>query len=176
MSSFDDRERAEEAKFAMDEATEFKVMARRNKLLGMWAADLMDLHGDDAEAYAKTVVISDLEEAGDDDVFRKVRADLDKASVDNERNGLAIRMADGRDLAVVQIAGLVARRILCFTQKDRILATGQRFGLIRFGSRLDVYLPDGVEPLVAIGQTMVAGESIIADLATSEPRRGARAE
>jgi phosphatidylserine decarboxylase len=103
-------------------------------------------------------------------------ASLDKASDDNERNSLLIEMEDGRQLAVVQIAGLVARRILCFTQKDRILATGQRFGLIRFGSRLDVYLPDGVEPLVAIGQTMVAGESIIADLATSEPRRGARAE
>ena len=103
-------------------------------------------------------------------------ASLDKASDDNERNSLLIEMEDGRQLAVVQIAGLVARRILCFTQKNRILATGQRFGLIRFGSRLDVYLPDGVEPLVAIGQTMVAGESIIADLATSEPRRGARAE
>ncbi len=103
-------------------------------------------------------------------------ASLDKASDDNERNSLLIEMEDGRQMAVVQIAGLVARRILCFTQKDRILATGQRFGLIRFGSRLDVYLPDGVEPLVAIGQTMVAGESIIADLATSEPRRGARAE
>lgn len=103
-------------------------------------------------------------------------ASLDKASDDNERNSLLIEMEDGRQMAVVQIAGLVARRILCFTQKDRILATGQRFGLIRFGSRLDVYLPDGVEPLVAIGQTMIAGESIIADLATSEPRRGARAE
>ena len=73
MSSFDDRERAEEAKFVMDEATEFKVMARRNKLLGLWAADLMDLHDEEAEAYAKTVVIADLEEAGDDDVFRKVQ-------------------------------------------------------------------------------------------------------
>ena len=73
MSSFDDRERAEEAKFAMDEATGFKVMARRNKLLGLWAAELMDLHGAEAEAYAKTVVLSDLEEPGDDDVFRKVR-------------------------------------------------------------------------------------------------------
>ena len=94
MSSFDDRERAEEAKFAMDEATEFKVMARRNKLLGMWAADLMDLHGDDAEAYAKTVVISDLEEAGDDDVFRKVRADLDKASVDRSDARIRDHMAE----------------------------------------------------------------------------------
>jgi len=89
MSSFDDRKRGEEAKFAMDEATEFKVMARRNKLLGLWAAELMDLHDEDAEAYAKTVVLSDLEEAGDDDVFRKVRGDLDKAGV--ERSDARIR-------------------------------------------------------------------------------------
>jgi len=105
-----------------------------------------------------------------------LNASLDKASEDNERNALLIEMADGRHLAVVQIAGLVARRILCFTQKDRLLSTGQRFGLIRFGSRLDVYLPDGVEPLVALGQTMVAGESIIADLSSNEPRRGHRSE
>lgn len=93
-----------------------------------------------------------------------LNASLDKASVDNERNGLCIRMNDGRDLAVVQIAGLVARRILCFTLPGAVLHTGQRFGLIRFGSRLDVYLPDGVEPMVRIGQTMVAGETVIADL------------
>jgi hypothetical protein len=94
MSSFDDRERAEEAKFAMDEATEFKVMARRNKLLGLWAADLMDLHDEEAEAYAKTVVIADLEEAGDDDVFRKVRADLDKANVDRTDARIRDHMAE----------------------------------------------------------------------------------
>lgn len=94
MSSFDDRERAEEAKFVMDEATEFKVMARRNKLLGLWAADLMDLHDEEAEAYAKTVVISDLEEAGDDDVFRKVRADLDKANVDRTDARIRDHMAE----------------------------------------------------------------------------------
>jgi len=94
MSSFDDRERAEEAKFAMDEATEFKVMARRNKLLGLWAADLMDLHDEDAEAYAKTVIISDLEEAGDDDVFRKVRADLDKANIDRTDARIRDHMAE----------------------------------------------------------------------------------
>lgn len=91
-------------------------------------------------------------------------ASLDKASVDNERNSLCIRMADGREIAVVQIAGLVARRIVCFVKPGSHLRRGQRFGLIRFGSRLDVYLPPGVEPLVAIGQTMVAGESVIADL------------
>jgi phosphatidylserine decarboxylase len=93
-----------------------------------------------------------------------LNASLDKASVDNERNGLCIRMNDGRDLAVVQIAGLVARRIVCFTAPGAILHTGQRFGLIRFGSRLDVYLPDGVEPMVRIGQTMIAGETVIAEL------------
>ncbi|MCL3881929.1 phosphatidylserine decarboxylase [Marivita sp. GX14005] len=91
-------------------------------------------------------------------------ASLDKASEDNERNSLILRMEDGRDLVVVQIAGLVARRILSFTQEGAVLDRGERFGLIRFGSRLDVYLPEGVEPSVKIGQTMVAGESVIADL------------
>ena len=91
-------------------------------------------------------------------------ASLDKASVDNERNSLRIRMTDGRDLAVVQIAGLVARRIVCFVKEGDTLTTGERFGLIRFGSRLDVYLPEGVEPIVALGQTMIAGESVIAEL------------
>lgn len=98
-------------------------------------------------------------------------ASLDKASIDNERNGLAIRLADGRMLAVVQIAGLVARRIVCEVAEDTLLATGQRFGMIRFGSRLDVYLPEGVAPLVAVGQTTVAGETVLADLASEEPPR-----
>ena len=100
-----------------------------------------------------------------------VNASLDKASVDNERNGLALRLADGRRLAVVQIAGLVARRIVCEVAEGSTLATGQRFGMIRFGSRLDVYLPDGVAPLVAVGQTMVAGETVLADLSSAEPAR-----
>lgn len=95
-------------------------------------------------------------------------ASLDKASADNERNSLRIRMDDGRELAVVQIAGLVARRIVCFVKQGSRLQTGERFGLIRFGSRLDVYLPDGVPPLVSIGQTMVAGETIIANLLLSD--------
>ena len=69
-------------------------------------------------------------------------ASLDKASADNERNSLCIQMDDGRQIAVVQIAGLVARRIVCFVAKGDKIATGERFGLIRFGSRLDVYLPD----------------------------------
>ncbi len=93
-----------------------------------------------------------------------LNASLDKASDDNERNSLRIQMADGRDIAVVQIAGLVARRIVCFTKKGAHTQAGQRFGLIRFGSRLDVYLPDGVEPKVRIGQTMVAGETVLAEL------------
>lgn len=91
-------------------------------------------------------------------------ASLDKASKDNERNSLRIEMPDGRDLAVVQIAGLVARRIVCFVQPGAYLQTGDRFGLIRFGSRLDVYLPEGVVPSVRVGQTMIAGETVIADL------------
>ncbi|MEP2681166.1 MAG: phosphatidylserine decarboxylase [Sulfitobacter sp.] len=90
-------------------------------------------------------------------------ASLDKASADNERNSLCIRMDDGRDLAVVQIAGLVARRIVCFVKSGDGLETGERFGLIRFGSRLDVYLPEGVDPMVRIGQTMVAGETVLAE-------------
>lgn len=95
-------------------------------------------------------------------------ASLDKASADNERNSLRIRLEDGRELAVVQIAGLVARRIVCFAKPQDRLQAGDRFGLIRFGSRLDVYLPDGVTPLVSLGQTMVAGETVIADLISTE--------
>lgn len=91
-------------------------------------------------------------------------ASLDKASEDNERNSLRIEMADGREVAAVQIAGLVARRIVCFTKKGAHTQAGQRFGLIRFGSRVDVYLPEGVTPRVSIGQTMVAGETVLAEL------------
>ena len=105
-----------------------------------------------------------------------LNASLDKASVDNERNSIRIDMADGRSIAVVQIAGLVARRILCFAVKGQDLRTGERFGLIRFGSRLDVYLPDGVEPQVALGQTCVAGETVIATIGQSSPQRLARME
>jgi phosphatidylserine decarboxylase len=93
-----------------------------------------------------------------------LNASLDKASEDNERNSLVLRMEDGRILTVTQIAGLVARRIVSLTQEGAVLDRGERFGLIRFGSRLDIYLPEGVEPSVKIGQTMVAGETVIADL------------
>ena len=102
-------------------------------------------------------------------------AELDKASDENERNSLLIEMADGRELVVTQIAGLVARRIVPLTAEAVTLKRGERFGLIRFGSRLDTYLPDGVEPLVAVGQAMIAGETVLADLANST-RRGARAD
>ncbi|MBY5989713.1 phosphatidylserine decarboxylase [Roseovarius atlanticus] len=98
-------------------------------------------------------------------------ASLDKASADNERNSLRIAMPDGRDVAVVQIAGLVARRIVCFVKVGDSLSTSERFGLIRFGSRLDVYLPDGVVPLVHVGQTMVAGETVLADLTLPDATR-----
>jgi phosphatidylserine decarboxylase len=101
-----------------------------------------------------------------------LNASLDKASADNERNGLAIELDDGRRYGVVQIAGLVARRILCWAREGDAVAAGERFGLIRFGSRLDVYLPEGAVPLVAIGQTMVAGETVIADLGTPAPAKG----
>lgn len=103
MSTFDDRERAEEARYALDQETQFKVMARRNKLLGMWAADLMGLTGSDAEAYAKTVVLSDLEEAGDDDVFRKVRGDFDGQGIDRTDAQIREQMAQLLPVAREQI-------------------------------------------------------------------------
>ncbi len=104
-----------------------------------------------------------------------LNASLDKASDDNERNWLVIQMADGQQVGVVQIAGLVARRILCEVQEGEMLGTGERFGMIRFGSRVDVYLPEGVEPLVSLGQVMISGETVIADLASNETRRMAEA-
>ena len=105
-----------------------------------------------------------------------LNASLDKASTDNERNSLRIEMADGRSIAVVQIAGLVARRIVCFAVRGQELRTGERFGLIRFGSRLDIYLPDGVTPQVTLGQTCVAGETVIALIGQDAPQRMARME
>lgn len=93
-----------------------------------------------------------------------LNASLDKASDLNERNAMAIRLTDGRDVAVVQIAGLIARRILCDAREGDVLQAGERFGIIRFGSRTDVYLPHSVKPLVAVGQTMIGGESVIAEL------------
>jgi phosphatidylserine decarboxylase len=100
-----------------------------------------------------------------------VNATLDKASEDNERQALVIRTGDGKDFGVVQIAGLVARRIRCDVREGQQLLTGQRFGMIRFGSRVDVYLPAGVEPLVAVGQKAIAGETVLADTEASESQR-----
>ncbi|MGH6979566.1 MAG: phosphatidylserine decarboxylase [Stellaceae bacterium] len=93
-----------------------------------------------------------------------ISADLDKASESNERNAFVIAAANGARIAVVQIAGLVARRIVPFARAGDTLATGQRIGMIRFGSRVDVYLPVGTRPLVAEGQTAIAGETVIAEL------------
>ncbi len=104
MATFDDRKRGEEAKFAMDQASEFKIMARRNKLLGLWAADLMGLSGSDADAYAKTVIMSDLEESGDEDVFRKVRGDFDTKGVDRSDARIREHMAELLPIAREQIA------------------------------------------------------------------------
>jgi len=105
-----------------------------------------------------------------------VNASLDKASVDNERNALAMKMNGthpyaGQLIGVVQIAGLIARRILCTVKPDDKLKAGERFGLIRFGSRTDIYLPKGMEPLVCIGQRMIGGETIIADANSQEKAR-----
>jgi phosphatidylserine decarboxylase len=91
-----------------------------------------------------------------------LNAELDKASVENERNGLVIDSPNG-SIAVVQVAGLVARRILCWAEAGGALAIGERFGLIRFGSRVDVYLPLAAAPRVAVGQTAVGGETVIAE-------------
>jgi phosphatidylserine decarboxylase len=94
-----------------------------------------------------------------------LNASLDKASDLNERNGLALRLPDGREMAVVQIAGLIARRIICQVREGQQVTTGARFGMIRFGSRTDLYLPEGTQPLVCVGQTMIGGETVIAELA-----------
>jgi phosphatidylserine decarboxylase len=100
-------------------------------------------------------------------------ADLDKASVDNERNCLVIATPSAR-VAVIQIAGLVARRIICFVRPGQSIGAGERFGMIRFGSRLDVYLPEGTTPLVATGQTSIAGETVLADLLSGGAGRAFR--
>ncbi|MFG1294273.1 phosphatidylserine decarboxylase [Xanthobacter variabilis] len=106
-----------------------------------------------------------------------LNADLDKASEDNERNGLVISAATGLgdtiDVGVVQIAGLVARRIVCFVREGEEIGAGERFGLIRFGSRVDIYLPRGTKVQVAEGQLATAGETIICDLTAPLPRETA---
>ena len=91
-----------------------------------------------------------------------LNASLDKSSEDNERNAVLIEDVDGCGWTVVQIAGLIARRIICWAEEGDSLARGQRFGLIKFGSRVDLYLPDGYEPSVRIGDKVFAGQSILA--------------
>lgn len=93
-----------------------------------------------------------------------LNADLDKASTENERNAVVIRLKDGQAITVVQVAGLVARRILCYVQKGDELSRGERYGFIRFGSRLDVYLPTDAEPCVTIGEKVLGTETILAKL------------
>jgi phosphatidylserine decarboxylase len=100
-------------------------------------------------------------------------ADLDKASADNERNSLVIATGATR-VAVVQIAGLVARRIVCFVKEGQPVGAGERFGMIRFGSRLDIYLPEDTAPLVAVGQIATAGETVLADLLSADGGRAFR--
>ncbi len=102
-----------------------------------------------------------------------INADLDKASEDNERNALIIATARVR-IGVVQIAGLVARRIVPFVREGQTVAAGDRIGMIRFGSRLDVYLPEGGRALVAEGQTAIAGETVLADLTVNDTGRSYR--
>jgi phosphatidylserine decarboxylase len=102
-----------------------------------------------------------------------LNASLDKASVDNERMALRLATSDGHDVAVVQIAGLVARRIVCTVEAGHEVIAGQRFGLIRFGSRTDVYLPQDWTPFAIVGQRAVGGETVIADARSDEaPRQG----
>lgn len=102
-----------------------------------------------------------------------LNAELDKASEENERNSLLIDSPKGQ-IGVVQIAGLVARRILCFVSEDSEIDAGERFGLIRFGSRVDVYLPTGASARVAVGQTSVAGETVLAAFVKDAPRLNVR--
>ena len=101
-----------------------------------------------------------------------LNASLDKASEHNERNSITITRTDGIKIGITQIAGLVARRIVCFVNEGAELTAGDRFGLIRFGSRLDIYLPKDVGPAVCLGQKTVAGETILAHLDQADARTG----
>lgn len=103
-----------------------------------------------------------------------LRASNDKASDDNERRALVIETPAGDEIAVLQIAGMISRRIVTFAGEGDTVGVGQRFGLIRFGSRVDIYLPEGQSPLASVGQRMIAGETVLADLRSGEPEREAR--
>lgn len=100
-----------------------------------------------------------------------INASLDKASEYNERQALAMVDPDGHEIAFVQIAGLIARRILCDVQEGQQVRAGGRFGMIRFGSRVDIYLPKNITPLVIEGQRVIGGETVIADFSSQEPER-----
>ncbi len=101
-----------------------------------------------------------------------INADLDKASEDNERQHIVVERQDGLRIGFTQIAGLVARRIVPFVKPGDVVAAGQRIGLIRFGSRVDIYLPAGTAPQVVLGQRTVAGETVIARLGEGDARSG----
>jgi phosphatidylserine decarboxylase len=103
-----------------------------------------------------------------------LNAALDKASEENERRAMIVEKPDGAEIAVVQIAGLIARRIVAFVHEGDSVGAGERIGLIRFGSRVDLYLPPGQSALVAVGQLANAGETVFADLKSAEPERVAR--
>ncbi len=102
---------------------------------------------------------------------RFLNAALDKASEDNERQAVRMTTTEGKDIAFVQIAGLVARRIVCDLYEGRQVLAGERYGIIRFGSRLDVYLDEGMAPLVVAGQQAVGGETVLADSLSEERQR-----
>lgn len=99
-------------------------------------------------------------------------ASLDKSSIYNERQSVLMETQDGKEIVFVQIAGLIARRIICDLEENQEVEVGARFGIIRFGSRMDVYLPNEVAPLVVVGQTMIAGETIIANLKNDKTMLG----
>ena len=100
-----------------------------------------------------------------------LNASLDKASEENERQMVRIDLDSGAFIGAVQIAGLIARRIICYLEEDQIVLAGERFGLIRFGSRVDIYLPHGAVSHAVIGQKCVSGETVLADLKSDEAAR-----
>lgn len=131
--------------------------------------DVFDVHVNRAPANGEVVSVN--YRAG-----KFFNASLDKASIDNERAAVALRLSgnhsyNGKLLGVVQIAGLIARRIVCYAAAGHRWQAGERYGIIRFGSRADIYLPTGLHPLVTVGQYMIGGETILADCASNEETR-----
>ena len=101
-----------------------------------------------------------------------LNASFDKTSEINERQGICLAMKNGAEIGLVQIAGVIAKRIVCELVQGQPVRAGQRFGMIRFGSRVDLYLPEGLHPLVAVGQRTIAGETVIADFNIPQGRTG----